>query len=49
MVELQQECAAESPDNPQFQEASVSGHIMLLTLKEGMEGVLSNLKKYAVH
>ncbi|GMR53854.1 hypothetical protein PMAYCL1PPCAC_24049, partial [Pristionchus mayeri] len=40
-----QECAAESPDNPQFQEASVSGHIILLTLKESMEGVLANIKK----
>ncbi|CAJ0944309.1 unnamed protein product, partial [Mesorhabditis belari] len=34
------ECAPESPDNPQFQEAALSGHIMLLTLKERMDTIL---------
>uniref|UniRef100_A0A0M3KGT6 DNA-directed RNA polymerase n=1 Tax=Anisakis simplex TaxID=6269 RepID=A0A0M3KGT6_ANISI len=38
------ECAPESPDNPQFQEAAVSGHIMLLTLRERLETVLRNAR-----
>ncbi|VDN88186.1 unnamed protein product [Brugia pahangi] len=35
------ECAAESPDNPQFQEAAVSGHILLLIIRERLENTLS--------
>lgn len=38
------EILPESPDNPQFQEASVSGHIMLLILRERLENVLSVIK-----
>jgi hypothetical protein len=34
------EILAESPDNPQFQEASVSGHIILLIIRERLENVL---------
>lgn len=34
------ECAAESPDNPQFQEAAVSGHILLLIIRERLENIL---------
>lgn len=43
------EILPESPDNPQFQEATVSGHIFLLILRERLENVLgvirSNLNK----
>ncbi|CAB3408318.1 unnamed protein product [Caenorhabditis bovis] len=39
------ECAAETPDNPQFQEASVSGHIMLLILRERMENILGMVRR----
>lgn len=35
------ECAAESPDNPQFQEVAVSGHILLLIIRERLENILS--------
>uniref|UniRef100_A0A1I7VF12 DNA-directed RNA polymerase subunit beta n=1 Tax=Loa loa TaxID=7209 RepID=A0A1I7VF12_LOALO len=35
------ECAAESPDNPQFQEAAVSGHILLLIIRERLENTLN--------
>uniref|UniRef100_A0A7I4XVI5 DNA-directed RNA polymerase subunit beta n=1 Tax=Haemonchus contortus TaxID=6289 RepID=A0A7I4XVI5_HAECO len=34
------ECAPETPDNPQFQEAAVSGHIILLIIRERMENIL---------
>lgn len=40
MALVKGECANESPDNPQFQEAAVSGHIMLLILRERMENIL---------
>lgn len=39
------ECAPETPDNPQFQEASVSGHILLLILRERMENILGMLRR----
>ncbi|KAL3998757.1 RNA polymerase Rpb2 domain 6 family protein [Acanthocheilonema viteae] len=35
------ECSAESPDNPQFQEAAVSGHILLLIIRERLENILN--------
>lgn len=35
----------ESPDNPQFQEATVTGHIFLLIMRERLEASLSVLKK----
>ncbi|UMM10247.1 hypothetical protein L5515_000112 [Caenorhabditis briggsae] len=39
------ECAPETPDNPQFQEASVSGHILLLILRERMENILGMVRR----
>uniref|UniRef100_A0A915PND6 DNA-directed RNA polymerase subunit beta n=1 Tax=Setaria digitata TaxID=48799 RepID=A0A915PND6_9BILA len=39
------ECAAESPDNPQFQEAAVSGHILLLIIRERLENLLSSVRR----
>lgn len=39
------EILPESPDNPQFQEASVSGHIFLLILRERLEIVLSVIRR----
>ncbi|VDN34413.1 unnamed protein product [Gongylonema pulchrum] len=39
------ECASESPDNPQFQEASVSGHILLLIIRERLENILGAARK----
>lgn len=36
---------AESLDNPQFQEASVSGHILLLLLRDRLETTLLNARK----
>ncbi|KHN78016.1 DNA-directed RNA polymerase I subunit RPA2 [Toxocara canis] len=39
------ECAPETPDNPQFQEAAVSGHIMLLIIRERMENVLGMTRR----
>lgn len=38
------EILAESPDNPQFQEATVSGHIFLLIIRERLENVLSVIR-----
>ena len=39
------EILPESPDNPQFQEASVSGHILLLMLRERLENILIATRK----
>ncbi|TKR92764.1 hypothetical protein L596_007349 [Steinernema carpocapsae] len=39
------ECIPETPDNPQFQEASVSGHIILLILRERLETILQTVRK----
>lgn len=39
------ECAAESLDNPQFQEASVSGHILLLVIRERLESILGAARR----
>ncbi|CAD6184400.1 unnamed protein product [Caenorhabditis auriculariae] len=39
------ECAAETPDNPQFQEASVSGHIILLIIRERLENILGMVRR----
>lgn len=39
------ECAAESPDNPQFQEAAVSGHILLLIIRERLENTLNSARR----
>ncbi|KIH45801.1 hypothetical protein ANCDUO_24154 [Ancylostoma duodenale] len=39
------ECAAETPDNPQFQEAAVSGHIILLIIRERMENILGMVRR----
>ncbi|CAL2030071.1 unnamed protein product [Caenorhabditis brenneri] len=39
------ECAPETPDNPQFQEASVSGHILLLILRERMENIIGMVRR----
>lgn len=39
------EILPESPDNPQFQEASVSGHIILLILRERLENILVGVRK----
>uniref|UniRef100_A0A1I7ZCR6 DNA-directed RNA polymerase subunit beta n=1 Tax=Steinernema glaseri TaxID=37863 RepID=A0A1I7ZCR6_9BILA len=39
------ECMGETPDNPQFQEASVSGHIILLIIRERMETILTIIRK----
>jgi hypothetical protein len=39
------EILAETPDNPQFQEATVSGHIFLLILRERLESVLGTIKR----
>lgn len=35
----------ESPDNPQFQEATVAGHIFLLMLRERLEAVLGVIRR----
>lgn len=39
------EILPESPDNPQFQEATISGHIFLLVLRERLENVLGAIKR----
>ncbi|MFH4973590.1 hypothetical protein AB6A40_000299 [Gnathostoma spinigerum] len=39
------ECASESPDNPQFQEAAVSGHIFLLIIRERLESILHSCRR----
>lgn len=39
------ECASESPDNPQFQEAAVSGHILLLIIRERLENILGAARR----
>lgn len=39
------EIAAESQDNPQFQEALISGHIILAIIRERFENVLFNARK----
>lgn len=39
------EILAESPDNPQFQEATISGHIFLLILRERLENVLGVIRR----
>ncbi|KAK6022504.1 RNA polymerase Rpb2, domain 3, partial [Ostertagia ostertagi] len=44
-VALQGECAPETPDNPQFQEAAVSGHIILLIIRERMENILGIVRR----
>ncbi|KAI6225647.1 DNA-directed RNA polymerase [Aphelenchoides besseyi] len=38
------EILPESPDNPQFQEATVSGHIFLLIIRERLENVLGFIR-----
>lgn len=38
------EILPELPDNPQFQEATISGHIFLLILRERLENVLSVIR-----
>uniref|UniRef100_A0A914CW68 DNA-directed RNA polymerase n=1 Tax=Acrobeloides nanus TaxID=290746 RepID=A0A914CW68_9BILA len=45
MALVKGEILSESPDNPQFQEASVSGHIILLMLRERLENVLIGVRK----
>jgi DNA-directed RNA polymerase I subunit RPA2 len=39
------EILPESPDNPQFQEATVSGHIFLLIIRERLENVLGLIRR----
>ncbi|KJH48262.1 DNA-directed RNA polymerase, beta subunit [Dictyocaulus viviparus] len=39
------ECAPETPDNPQFQEAAVSGHIILLIIRERLENILGIVRR----
>lgn len=39
------EITAESQDNPQFQEALVSGHMILAIIRERFENVLFNARK----
>ncbi|KAJ1361555.1 hypothetical protein KIN20_020832 [Parelaphostrongylus tenuis] len=39
------ECAPETPDNPQFQEAAVSGHIILLIIRERLENILGMVRR----
>ncbi|CAI4223171.1 unnamed protein product [Auanema sp. JU1783] len=39
------ECAPETPDNPQFQEAAVSGHILLLIIRERLENILGMVRR----
>lgn len=39
------ECAPESPDNPQFQEGLVSGHIILLIIRERLELLLNTARR----
>jgi hypothetical protein len=39
------EILPETPDNPQFQEATVSGHIFLLMLREKLELVLGVIRR----
>ena len=36
------ECAAESPDNPMFQEALLGGHLFLMVLKVGNGALMGN-------
>ena len=45
MAFAQGEILSESPDSPQFQEASVSGHILLAFIRERFENQLLLLKK----
>lgn len=42
---FQNECAPETPDNPQFQEAAISGHILLLVVRERMENILGMVRR----
>lgn len=39
------ECAPETPDNPQFQETALSGHILLLIIRERMENILGVVRR----
>ncbi|KAK6731419.1 hypothetical protein RB195_007719 [Necator americanus] len=39
------ECAPETPDNPQFQATAVSGHIILLIIRERMENILGMVRR----
>uniref|UniRef100_A0A915C6V3 DNA-directed RNA polymerase subunit beta n=3 Tax=Parascaris TaxID=6254 RepID=A0A915C6V3_PARUN len=39
------ECAPETPDNPQFQETALSGHILLLIIREKMENILGVVRR----
>ncbi len=39
------EILPESPDNPQFQEATISGHIFLLIIRERLETVLGVIRR----
>ncbi|VDM58705.1 unnamed protein product [Angiostrongylus costaricensis] len=39
------ECAPETPDNPQFQEAAVSGHVILLIIRERLENTLGMVRR----
>ena len=39
------EILPESPDNPQFQEATVTGHVFLLMLRERLENVLGVIRR----
>ncbi|PAV66793.1 hypothetical protein WR25_10517 [Diploscapter pachys] len=42
---VKNECAPETPDNPQFQEAAISGHILLLVVRERMENILGMVRR----
>ena len=44
MAHVNGEILPESPDSPQFQEASVSGHIVLAIIRERLENQLANAK-----
>ncbi|VDN03092.1 unnamed protein product [Thelazia callipaeda] len=39
------ECASESPDNPQFQEVVISGHVLLLIIRERLEIILGMVRR----
>lgn len=45
MALVKGEILPESLDNPQFQEASISGHIILLILRERLERMLLNTRR----
>lgn len=45
MALVKGECSPETLDNPQFQEAAVSGHILLFLIRDRLQQTLINLRR----